>query len=860
MSWRQFVLIIITCVVGGLAGMSATAARAAKTTSTFYPAQARANARANAAKYAWARKQVEDAVAAAKPWVETSDDELWSMIIPPKLQRAIMVNVNKGCPNCGMAMYGERGPRPYAWIAWVPGHPWKVQCPNCKELFPKNDFGAFYKSAIDPATGLFDPALGDRSLLFNTDHPDPNDPLHMWGVDDGSGWPRFGDDPTQRDFYIGYHVYFGRNGRATAAMRTLALAYALTGKPIYAHKCAILLDRLADVYPDYNGADQQLFNNVWGRYSEGIVGPNYWAGGAWAQRAIDYDMIYDGIGMMPETLAFVQAKAHRYRVPMPKDSIADVRSNIEERVLSSMFQHRDRIAMNGTITEMCMAKVDLVLRGPAALDDFVTKDMPAIVPPQNLNPDGSGNEQSTGYDAGAFGEYCSLLSDLAGLSPEVAKAAIEGYPAYRAAFDFWPDIWCLGKFIPQIGDVGEPGAQTGLEGSPQAYLAMYQITGEPRYAQIALRMVDGDASRLPRNIFAADPEGLVKRAVAASKAAGPWQPPSVVKPDYGLGILRSGSGDGRQALWLHYSPKAGTSSHSHFDALNFGLYAFGLSLVCEHGYPLYTGGWPARWQWTSHTRSHSTVTVDGQCQKQCDDFKLLGFARDGNVQMISAEAPCAYDNVSRYRRTMLTVEVAPDQAFIVDVFRVRGGREHNYGVLMFYGDSTAGGLTMSPHPDLYDGYLRSVQAAPAAGAWWVDTAIRSAWQGKVAAHLRIHGTASDATVMTGHGESRWGRDDPRWLPYLIIQRRSDGAELDSTFVVVYEPYATTPFLADHPLTATVAPDHVNLEVQFAGGGPTYSFVVEDGAPDWVSVTGNRRGGAAARTFMLAGIAPDYRLK
>ena len=150
----------ISMVLIAALGLSTTTAEPSageKSCSTFYGAEARANAAENAAKYDWARQQVSNAIAAAKPWVETSNDELWRMIVPPKLKRAIMVNVNKGCPNCGMAMYGERGPRPYAWLAWVPEHPWKVQCPNCKELFPKNDFGAFYESGIDPETALFDP-------------------------------------------------------------------------------------------------------------------------------------------------------------------------------------------------------------------------------------------------------------------------------------------------------------------------------------------------------------------------------------------------------------------------------------------------------------------------------------------------------------------------------------------------------------------------------------------------------------------------------------------------------------------------------------------------------------------------------
>ncbi len=817
--------------------------------STTYTAAARANAAANAGKYEWARKSIEAAVEAAGPWVETDDEALWRMVISPKLKRAIMVNVNKGCPNCGMAMYGELGPRPYAWLGSVEGNPWKVQCPNCKELFPKNDFGKFYESAIDPKTGLYDPALGDRGLLFNTDHPDPNDPLHTKWIDDGDGHVRDSADLVERDFFIAYHAYAGRCRRMGAAIVSLANAYALTSKPIYAHKCAVLLDRLADVYPDYDGANEQLFNNVWGRYSDGILGPNYWEGGSWTQRAIDYDKVFDGIGEMPETLAFIQAKAREFQVPRRKDSIADVRASIEDRILIDPQNHHNKIWMNGTVTEMCIAKVDLILRGRAALNDFVTRHMPAIAPPEHLNDDGSGNERSTGYDSGAFGQFCQLLEELAAMDRRVAQAALDGYPRFRACFDFWPDIWCLEQFIPQIGDTGEPGATSGLQGSPGAYLALFDLTGEARYAQIALRIA-GDPEKLPRNIFAEDPEALVERAVRAAEAAGPWRTPSVVKRDYGLGILRSGRGDGQHALWFYYSPKPGTSSHSHFDALTLGLYAFGQSLICEQGYPLYTGGWPARWAWTSNTRSHATVIVNDDCQKHCDAGRLLTFHGAHGVQVVAAETPCVYDGVSRYRRTIVAMEVSPDHTFYVDVFRVRGGRSHNYTIPMFYGESTADGLTLEPHADLYDGYVTHVRSAPAAADWFIDTATRAEWKGEPAAHLRVHGGASDATVMLAQGESRWGRDDPRRLPYLIVRREAGDANLDSTFVTVIEAYRDKPFLDVHPLSAESGPDKVEIAVTLAGKQRVCRLAIHDEAQDRVIVRVNAPLGDGVEPFAL----------
>jgi hypothetical protein len=541
---------------------------------------------------------------------------------------------------------------------------------------------------------------------------------------------------------------------------------------------------------------------------------------------------------MPETLAFIRAKAKQYKVPVSKNTIEDVRRSIEQRILyeNSKPQNYKRIHMNGSITEMCLAKVDLVLRGDQAKQEFAARHMPKIVPDRFLNNDGSGNERSIGYDSGAFGSYCSLVEQLYQLDRDLFKRIIDGYPKLKAAFDFWPDVWCIEKYVPLIGDAGEPGDTSGLHGTPGAYLALFDVTGDPRYAQVAMRMVEGDSAKLPRHIYAKDPEGLIARAVEANTKAGKWQSPSTVKRDYKLGILRSDSKSNPIAAWLFYSPQGGTSSHSHFDALNFGLYTFGLSIVCEQGYPQFTGGWPARWDWTSNTRSHSTVTVDDNGQRHCDGGKLLAFAEADGARMISAEAPWAYAQVSLYRRTLLLIDAPNDHHFIVDVFRVQGGRKHAYTVPLFYGDLTARGLTLAPHPDIYGHYIEQAQSAPASSAWSVDAAIRSGWDKDVTAHLRIHGSADAANVILGKGETRYGKDVPRRLSYLLISRDDNDSSLASTFIVLYEPYRTQPFIQSVDIGRSSDLTDAVVEVTTTEPKASYRIAISDRNPDNVIAT------------------------
>ncbi|GMU20465.1 MAG: hypothetical protein AMXMBFR13_05620 [Phycisphaerae bacterium] len=813
--------------------------------STFYGPRSREIVQNNAKRYAWAKAEVDKALAEAQVWIDRSDEDLW--ILAPELPRAIGVNRDLGCPKCGPAIYGERGSNLYAFIATVPGHPWKVQCPNCRELFPKNDFLAFYRSGISPEDGLFHYARADRKLLFNAEHPDPSDPLHTWCVDDGRGWIDTNKGPQALHTFIATYVY---RGAWRVPISTFARAYAMTGEPKYAHKAAILLDRLADVYPGFVGINGQILNFAPGEYWNGIIGPDYWEGGGWAGLAIAYDMIYDALGKMPETLAFIQRQAARYKVPSSKKTIEEVKRHIEQRLFIDRFSKRATYQMNGTISEMFEAKVDFVLRGRKAIQEFAAVHMPRIVPPRFLNEDGSGNERSIGYDGGAASEYAQLLVDLYDMDRVVALQAIRGYPKFQAVFDFWPDIWCIDGYLPNIGDTyNDPGLRSGTPGSAGAYIRLFDLTGNPRYAQVALMAVGGDVSKLPRNIFHPDPEGIFQRAEAVWRAAGEWYTPSLVKADYRLGILRAGRGRDQLALWFFYSPHAGTSSHSHFDALNFGLFAYDLPLVCEQGYPLFTGGWPSRWEWTSHTRSHATVTVDGAQQEHCDGGTLLGFSGGPGVQMISAEAPCAYKQTSVYKRTLLLVEALPGKRFVLDVFRVKGGRQHIYSVPIYYGQTTYQGPDLTAQPDFYAGYVEQVRAGALTGPWMVDTHVLDRWQGRPAAHLRVHGLPMDAQLLIGQGETRLGNDRPERLPYLLVKR--DGKDLDTTFVLLFEPYASEPLLGEQPLSATVHSDHVGIGVRIAENF-RYDFVVRDGDPKVTRVeVSESRAGATSRRSLPA---------
>ena len=158
-----------TCLVLLLASLASDPRIDAKEQSRFVTAQMRANALANAETRQWVRQRQERAIAAAAPWVDRSDDELWAMVPGQELPRTIYTNkgvIYQGqepcCPGCGGEAPAKHG---RTWWKFDDARPWKVQCRNCAEIFPKNDFEAFYKSALDEQ-GMFRRKLGDRSLLL----------------------------------------------------------------------------------------------------------------------------------------------------------------------------------------------------------------------------------------------------------------------------------------------------------------------------------------------------------------------------------------------------------------------------------------------------------------------------------------------------------------------------------------------------------------------------------------------------------------------------------------------------------------------------------------------------------------------
>jgi len=788
----------------------------AKECSRLVTAEMRENALANVARYDWAAKQQKAAVSAARPWAELSDDELWNLVPSQELPRAIHTNKEVGCPNCGKGIV-PFGNYPWKLDPWK--HPWKLTCPNCGAVVPKNDFGAFYKSALDER-GMFRKDLGDRSLLFNAEHPDPDDPLHKLYVDDGYGMI---DENGNRDTMIAYYVHWAQwNNLIFAGLKNLARAYTLTGDPRYAHKAAVLLDRIADVYPEMDYAGQKQLGFQWDHVRPGRIQNWTWECCNGEDMARAYDLIYDGIKGDEELARFCSRKAAR-RGAGEKNSVAAVCAHIEQNLLLEILKSVEdgRIRGNTGMHQMTLAVAAIALDRPGEtrrwldrLFDPEFEDPVPMVLVEKIDRDGMGDE-SGNYGLSWSRNFIRLAETLA-LYPEYASHDLaKEYPKLKQCFLVQARLNCLDAVNPCIGDFGRAG-RWGRDGDVATFLRGFALYGDPRMATLAWHYANGDRERLRGDIFQKEPMAQAGR-IAELARSNPFRLKCDHLGRYGLAILQTEERSNGRALWMHYGYARG---HAHADPLNLGLYAKNVDMLPDLGYPEYTGQWPKRHAWTANTISHNTLVINDRKARRGGRLNL--FCVRPPLRLFDASSRTAYGEVKTYRRTSALIDVSGDDSYVFDVFRARGGRNHRLSWHSLAQTAALEGVRLTRQAkgtfagedvefaEFYDGqpgsgyqgsgfmYLYDVERSkgPVVNPFTVDWKIEDT-QGRIAdghePHLRLHSLSPCDEVALASGDPPQNKSRVlRRLRYLILSRL--GEKLESQFVTVLEPYDTRPFI------------------------------------------------------------------
>jgi hypothetical protein len=802
----------------------------------YYTEERIANLRRNCDTFDWAAKQRQEAVAQAKTSLDIPDEQLWRLVQGQDLPRCIDVTMDRnakdkkrlGCLKCGDKIFSFGN---YPYEPDFDRLPWKLTCPSCGVVFPTNDFGRYFDSAIDEH-GLFNPAKGNRDLLFNTEHPDPNDPLHLFGVDDGFGYV---DANGRSHKFIGYYVW--KNwGRIQNSTRALANACLYTGDPVYARKAAILLDRLADVYPamDWSPYAKRGWYHSDGNRYVGKIGGCIWECETARIFADSWDMIQGGTVECPGLYEFLESKGKQYALPTAKGTREQLVRNIDENILKCSWEavQTGQIGGNEGMHQRAVATCALALNTEPVTSEWLDwlfepegGALPGLIV-GNLDRDGLGPEGAPGY-AVFWGANFNGIAERLAVYPRYSKHDLyRDYPTFRASLTAGWRMAALGTATPNIGDTGA----TGLLQRPGVYLeamaAAYRHSRDPQVASAAWRANGNSSKGLGLDIYSADPEALNREIERVGGGLGHRPVGGSLMSGFGLATIEVGSRSSAFALCCSYGR---TSHHGHCDQLNFDLLGFGAWLAPDHGYPEFATSWPSRDAWTHNTLSHNTVVVDGAPQRENWGGHTRFFKQLPGLGAFEISCPSAYSNTSEYARTMMLVETPGGGAYIFDLFEVVGGRDHLYSFHGPPGSVEARGLTLTPQgKGTYAGeavafqtmsqsvplgysFLHDVRrdAAPP-GAFVVDWKIAGPYRSldeEDDIHLRLHALTSCSDVALADGDPPQNKPgNPRTLTYALLHRQGDG--LSSRFVSVIEPYRHAPVIAsverlDLPLTGGV---------------------------------------------------------
>ena len=631
-------------------------------------------------------------------------DTLYGMIISEGLFRYYFVAHTQDptrtrCRHCGEDLSKVKGI--YSWIIDPMADPWKVKCPICGSRFPSNDFGSYYQLGLD-AKGAFSReraeqkhlalfgGLGGTGYLKNELYPERD---AAWGIDDGFG--------CQRDFQQGHGYYTalylhtvmygngsGMTGPIPKALETLRDAWLYTGDIRYARGGAILLDRIADFYPDYDWYQWHEYRGE--EYRGNIVDP-VWSNFLATLFARCYDAFYpvyeDG-----ELIRILSQKAASQGLANPKTTADDLRANVEDGILRRIYRDaiRCKLAGNFGMTQCAVATAAVALNTMPEtgewLDwvmkagDFVTNCGPN--PPDRtggnllaqlvdvVDRDGTGCESAPGYNRLWLRELLQVAEVLQGyeLYPGVD---LYKNPKFVKMLYAPTQVIMGGYYTAQIGDSGNcagPHMATELNLMLPAFMA----TGDPLFAQVMYLTNGRSAKGLRYPDTVEDPSRLEKDVEQIIKTHGQLDLGSALRSGYGLQTLRKGNRD----FWVY---SGSTTGHGHSDGLNLGISAYGLNLAPELGYPKHTGPEHNRIQWVRASISHNTVVVDEKTQLPLQDRgQPLHFDDAGWVRLLDVDKRKLYPQTDIYRRTVVMVDVDDAVSYGVDLFRIRGGSDHLY--------------------------------------------------------------------------------------------------------------------------------------------------------------------------------------
>ena len=353
---------------------------------------------------------------AEKKLLEMTPAEYREAVILPEVPRAFDVN-RYGCPVCGD---GIKKHGMYAWIVDLK-KPFKLQCPECKNIFPDNDYAAFLKT-------------GDRSKLTGKI------------VDDGRGYRKPGE--KGKYWFVAYYHHWSFNNYNMIA--PLQAAYERTGNPEFARRLLARLDRYAEYYPRYDYNKQS-------RYAEEVA-PTYngrilnaiWETGVSRKFAVAY------LAMKP----FLQkgdAELEKVTGKTCKEIMQNIENNMFRVMANDIMTENGKNWGNFGMHQMALLEIAAVLQDPAMVrwvTDFRKARTWFSTPLDyaiycNFFGDGAPSESP------AYNHY--WLNDLKKMFAALRPFGVDEekrHPFAARILRYEDKLRVCGKFTPSSGDSG----------------------------------------------------------------------------------------------------------------------------------------------------------------------------------------------------------------------------------------------------------------------------------------------------------------------------------------------------------------------------------------------------------------------
>jgi hypothetical protein len=715
--------------------------------------------RQNAARFPWAKAIADRIIGIANEWA--AKDEAWIIAqVPPK--GACFAYGFTGCPICGAG-----------WGIWDkakasfdnPGH---VTCDN-------------------------------GHVLPDAAHPDA-----------GTGW--VGPDGRIHYFVGSYNAWVIEKLTLTAA-ENLAYAYSLTGDERYAAKAALILDAVAAIYPscskgswDYPSTPPSgRLDRPWYQVSRVLV------------HLIDhYDQIYNSPALDGPSATPGLTRRQNIEENMLKNAATYC---FEQSQAGGLHNGEADYVRGALAAGICLGIPEYIrwaVEGPYGITSLLAND---------ISRDGQYYESSPLYADHARNLFVTYAEPLLNCRREPYPAGLDLYsqPKFRSLLTILNLSIAGAGHRPPFGDSASDLSRIILETDPEnasdlmAAERYYERTpaGPEKLEAAALRFHLADRAIGEIKGEPSDPYWLLFHQT---------EPPAQARQiseklerrltgthflgQKGVGILRTGA-HGEEAVLLRFGPSL---NHGHFDDLGYNLFALGYELTYDLGYDL--ASTHTQVGWSKQTASHNLVVVDEESQQGMTGGSLHLFADFPGLKIIEASSENSYaaKGVSLYRRTMALVGEGPG-AYLVDLFRVRGGSRHDYFV-HFRGKLTeVAGIPLGgrgrgslARPDIawgnkqlndgdIEGYPNKPYWNPPPGNGYgflvnprrgmMGKAVQVEWQADKDANVRLIMVPEPQTEIVTADAPGIKPNLPR--PEYIIARRK-GKDLESSFASVVEAF------------------------------------------------------------------------